>query len=112
MRAGCDSGIIVGCTRTATPLSVSSAIARSFTAYPSSAADAMSASVIPLIPSRYTSPATTRAPNAIDAMIAVLAAASKPSTSAVGSRSAYPRPCASASASLNDAPDSAMRLRM
>ena len=48
----------------------------------------MSASVISLIPSRYTSPATTRAPNAIDAMIAVFAAASKPSTSAVGSRSA------------------------
>ena len=36
------------------------------------------------MPSRDTSPATTRAPNAIDAMIAALAAASKPSMSAVG----------------------------
>ena len=45
-------------------------------------------------------------------MIAAFAAASKPSTSAVGSRSAYPRPCASASASVNDAPDSVMRVRM
>jgi hypothetical protein len=48
----------------------------------------MSSAVMPRIPSRETSPATTRAPNAIDAMIAALDAASKPSTSAVGSGSA------------------------
>ena len=76
------------------------------------APDAMSASVSSLMPSRYTSPATTRAPNAIVAMIAAFAAASNPSTSAVGSRSAYPRLCASASASVNDAPDSDIRVRM
>ena len=110
--SGWLTGSIVGCTRTATPFSSSSAIARSFTVYPRSRADAMSASVSSLIPSRYTSPATTRAPNAIVAMIAALAAASNPSTSAVGSRSAYPRLCASASASVNDAPDSDIRVRM
>ena len=42
------------------------------------------------MPSRYTSPATTRAPNAIDAMIAAFAAASNPSMSAVGSRLGVP----------------------
>ena len=49
---------------------------------------AISAPVILLIPSWYTSPATTFAPNATVAMIAAFAPASKPSTSAVGSRSA------------------------
>ena len=58
----------------------------------------MSAAVMPLMPSWYTSPATTFAPNAMLAMIAAFAPASKPSTSAVGSRSAKPRRCASVSA--------------
>ncbi|NDE59368.1 MAG: sulfite exporter TauE/SafE family protein [Acidimicrobiia bacterium] len=58
----------------------------------------MSAAVMRLIPSWYTSPATTLAPKAMDARIAALAPASKPSTSAVGSRSAKPRCCASARA--------------
>ena len=48
----------------------------------------MSASERLLIPSWYTWPATTFVPEAIVAMIAALAPASKPSTSAVGSRSA------------------------
>ena len=51
-------------------------MASSFTTYPSRWANAMSAAVMPEIPSWYTSPATTRAPNAIDAMIAALAPAS------------------------------------
>src|SRR5256885_2050837 len=46
----------------------------------------MSASVMLLMPSWYTSPATTRAPNAIEAMIAAFAPASNPSTSADGRR--------------------------
>src|SRR6266511_3953975 len=72
----------------------------------------MSWSVISAMPSRYTSPATTRAPNAIDAMIAAFAAASYPSTSAVGSRSAYPSVCASAKASWKEDPSSVIRVRM
>ena len=47
---------------------------------------------------------STRASNAIDARIAHFAAASNPSTSAVGSASAYPRRCASASASSKPQP--------
>ena len=61
----------------------------------------MSWGVIRAIPSRYTSSATTRVLNAIEARIAHLAAASKPSMSAVGSASAYPNRCASARASSN-----------
>ena len=48
----------------------------------------MSSGVTFAMPSRYTSLATTRALNAIDARIAHLAAASCPSTSALGSASA------------------------
>ena len=48
----------------------------------------MSSEVIDEIPSRYTSSAVTRTPKAKLAMIAALAAASMPSTSAVGSASA------------------------
>ena len=48
----------------------------------------MSAEVIPVMPSRYTSAPVTRVWNARLAKIAALAAASKPSTSAVGSASA------------------------
>jgi hypothetical protein len=62
--------------------------------------------VIRAIPSRYTSLATTRVLNAIEARIAHLAAASNPSTSAVGSASAYPRRCASVSAASNVHPRS------
>src|SRR5439155_2728448 len=47
-----------------------------------------------------------------EARIAALAAASNPSTSAVGSASAYPSSVASASASANPAPVSAIRDRM
>jgi hypothetical protein len=68
-------------------------------AYPRRSATAMSAALMFEMPSWYTSPATTFGPNAIVAMIAALAPASYPSTSAVGSRSANPRLCASASAS-------------
>ena len=65
-----------------------SAMPSSLTTYPRRRATAMSPAVIPLMPSWYTSPATTLAPKAIEAMIAALAPASNPSTSAVGSRSA------------------------
>ena len=51
-------------------------------------ANSMSSEVIDEIPSRYTSSAVTRTPKAKLAMIAALAAASMPSTSAVGSASA------------------------
>ncbi len=110
--SGWCSGTIAGWTRTAISPSKSSAIASSFTTYPRSRADAMSSPVMPVMPSRYTSLATTRAPNAIEAMIAALAAASKPSTSAVGSASANPSRCASASASANDVPSSVIPVRM
>ena len=56
------------------------------------------------MPSRYTSAAVTRVWNASEARIAALAAASKPSTSAVGSASAYPSAVASSSASPKPAP--------
>ena len=51
-------------------------------------AEATSAAVTSVMPSRYTSAARTRVWNASDARIAAFAAASKPSTSAVGSGSA------------------------
>ena len=48
----------------------------------------MSAAVTSVMPSRWTSAAVTREWKASDARMAALAAASKPSTSAVGSASA------------------------
>ncbi len=50
-------------------------------------------------PSCSTSASVTRDPNATVARIAIFAAASAPFTSSVGSASAYPSRCASASAS-------------
>ena len=76
------------------------------------AASAMSWAVIAVMPSRYTSSATTRELNAIEARIAHLAAASNPSTSAVGSASAYPSDWASARAWSNDHPCSDICVRM
>ncbi len=55
---------------------------------PISLALAMSPAVTPVMPSRNTSAAVTRVWNASEARIAAFAAASKPSTSAVGSASA------------------------
>ena len=112
--SGWCTGTIAGCTRTAIspstllgdreeldhvaerppPTAMSSAVI---------ARDALAVDVVGARPS---------APNAIVAMIAAFAAASWPSTSAVGSGSAYPSRCASASASANDEPSSAMRVRM
>ena len=63
-------------------------MASSLTTWPSTRALAMSAGVTPVIPSRYTSAAVTRVWKARLARIAPLAAASKPSMSAVGSGSA------------------------
>ena len=63
------------------------------------------------IPTASTSAGVTREPNATVARIAIFAAASAPSTSSVGSASAYPSRCASASASAYSAPAS-MRVRM
>ena len=57
-----------------------------------------------VIPSVYTSSNVTLEWNAIDAMIATLRPASRPSISAVGSASAYPSSVASARASLNSIP--------
>ena len=52
---------------------------------------------MPRMPSEKTSSAVTRELNAMEAKMAIFAAASNPSTSAVGSASANPRACASAS---------------
>jgi len=70
------------------PMVTSIAGAQLFTSGQTTLPMAISDAVILLIPSWYTSPATTFAPNATVAMIAALAPASNPSTSAVGSRSA------------------------
>ena len=63
-------------------------MASSFTTQPMSAADATSAAVTSEMPSRCTSAAVTRVWKASEAKMAALAAASNPSTSAVGSASA------------------------
>ena len=72
----------------------------------------MSSVVTPAMPSRNTSLATTRALKAIEARIAHLAAASCPSTSALGSASAYPRRFASARTSAKPRPSSDIFVRM
>ena len=64
------------------------------------------------MPSRCTSAAVTRVWKARLARIAALAAASKPSTSAVGSASAYPSSWASSSASAKPAPEVSILSRM
>ena len=85
-------GIIAGCTRTATappsPSPTRSQIASSLTVQPISAARATSVADTAEMPSRCTSAAVTGVWKASEARIAALAAASKPSTSAVGSASA------------------------
>ena len=65
-----------------------SQIASSLTVQPISAALATSAAVTAEMPSRWTSAAVTGVWKASEARIAAFAAASKPSTSAVGSASA------------------------
>lgn len=99
--SGWDSGIIAGCTRAVTdcPSAARSQMASSLMVQPICFADAKSAAVTSVMPSRYTSSRRTRVWKAIPARMAALAAASKPSTSAVGSASAYPRAVASSSAS-------------
>ncbi len=77
-----------------------------------SRAEATSAAVTSEMPSRYTSEAVTRVWKARLARIAALAAASNPSTSAVGSASAYPSSWASSSASENPAPEVSILSRM
>ena len=87
--SGWLSGIIAGWTRTETASSsLSSQIASSLTTLSMSLADWMSAAVTSEMPSRCTSAAVTREWKASEARIAAFAAASKPSTSAVGSASA------------------------
>ena len=66
---------------------------------PISLAYLISFAVMLVIPSVYTSLKVTRELNAIDAIIAIFLPASYPSTSAVGSASAYPNSVALASAS-------------
>ena len=87
-------------------------MASSLITQPIAFALATSPAVTSVMPSRCTSAATTRVWKAMLARIAALAAASKPSTSAVGSASAYPSAVASSSASSNPAPDSSIRVRM
>ena len=70
------------------PSSDTSAIASSLTTQPIARALATSALVTSVMPSRCTSAAVTRVWKARAARMAALAAASKPSTSAVGSASA------------------------
>ena len=81
-------GIIAGCTRTETPPSQRSQMASSFTTRPSARADRMSVAVTSVMPSRCTSAAVTGVWKARLARMAAFAAASNPSTSAVGSASA------------------------
>ena len=86
-------GIIAGCTRAETDSipaasTLRSQIASNLMVQPSAFALAMSLAVTALMPSRYTSPAVTRVWKASPVRIAALAAASKPSMSAVGSASA------------------------
>ena len=64
------------------------------------------------IPSYRTWSRWTGVSNASRARIAILAAASRPSTSSDGSASAYPSRCASASASSNAIPVRAISVRM
>ena len=70
------------------PPSQRSQMASSLTTRPSARALTMSAAVTSVMPSRCTSAAVTGVWKARPARIAALAAASKPSTSAVGSASA------------------------
>src|SRR5712692_4084547 len=72
----------------------------------------MSRALTWVIPSRWTSPATTRALKQMLARIETLAAGSKPSMSAVGSNSVYPRRLASARAWSNSMPSVLIRVRM
>ena len=112
--SGWVRGIIAGCTRTPTerPSSDRAQMASSLITYPIAAAPATSAAVISVMPSRCTSAAVTRVWKARPARIAAFAAASKPSTSAVGSASAYPSAWASSRASVNDAPVESILSRM
>ena len=81
---------MAGCTRTTMPVSssASSATASSLTTNPDAFAAAMSSWVMPEMPSQYTWSKDTDEWKANPARIAALAAASCPSTSAVGSASA------------------------
>ena len=79
-------------------------MASSLTTQPMARAADTSAAETSVMPSRCTSAAATRVWKASEARIAAFAAASKPSTSAVGSASAYPRACACSTASANPAP--------
>ena len=79
--SGWSRGTSVGCTRTPTwgspsAATVCSATASSLMQCFRSAANSMSDTERPEIPSWYTSPATTRAPKAMVAMMAALAPAS------------------------------------
>ena len=105
-----------GWTRTETPSSpeasvVRSQMARSLTTQSMSLADWTSVALTSVMPSRWTSLPRTRVWKANEARMAALAAASKPSTSAVGSASAYPRAWACSTASLKPAPEESILSR-
>ena len=88
-----------GRTRTSTCPSTSRAEPTSRITMSSSRAAATSSGSIESIPTTSTSASSKRELNATVARIAIFAAASAPETSSVGSASAKPRRCASASAS-------------
>ena len=77
--SGCSTGTIAGCTRALDRAVVLLGDREQLhdVAELRGRADVVGGD-LRVMPSRYTSPATTRAPNAIDAMIAAFAAASKP----------------------------------
>ncbi len=88
-----------GPTRTPTRPSTRTASPTSFTRISSARAAATCSSRSASIPATDTSSSAICEPNATVARIAIFAAASRPETSSVGSASAYPSRCASASAS-------------
>jgi len=85
---GCERSTNAGCTRTSTFPSTRLAIPTRRTTMPRSAAAAMCAGSISVMPRMSTSDSATREPNATVARIAIFAAASAPFTSSVGSASA------------------------
>ena len=102
--SGWLASISIGWTLASIPSGVFLATPRSLITQPISLAYWISVAVILVIPSVYTSSKVTRELKAALARIATFLPASSPSTSAVGSLSAYPSSCASFRASANSMP--------
>ncbi len=86
--SGFRLGTSVGATKANTRLSSCRAVATSLMTHPSSSATSVSRRVTPRMPSVRMSAGVIRVLKTIEAMIASFLAASRPSTSAVGSASA------------------------